>query len=241
MAKKIKISFTFITIIIGFMLAIQFQTVKKPVIRDTRDIWELREALLKEKETQSKLISEIRSNEEKLDKYETKKKGSKEEALRETLDELKKEAGLTEAAGPGIVLTIEPVYEEMLLGKTVKSVSPDLLKRLVNELNMYDALYISIDGQRIINNSVIRDINGETKVNGYAIHSVPIEVKVIAKDWDTAQKLYNRMSVSKSADDFFIDDLRVNISKPNKNITIPAYQDILRIRYMEPVKEKGEK
>ncbi|RLQ95827.1 DUF881 domain-containing protein [Falsibacillus albus] len=240
MAKRVKVSFTLITIIIGFMLAIQFQTVKKPVVRDTRDIWELREALLKEKKLQSNLINEIRSNEEKLDKYEANKKVSKEEALRETLDELKKEAGLTDISGPGIVLTIEPVYEDGLLGKNLKSVSPDLLKRMVNELNMYDAKYISIDNQRVVNNTVIRDINGETKVNGHTVGKVPIEVKIITDDWETAQKLYNRMQVSQSADEFFLDDLRINISKPSKKVKIPGYQDTIRIRYMEPVKEKGE-
>ena len=55
MGGKLKMSFTVVTVIIGFMIAIQFQTVKEPVVRDTRDIWELREALLKEKELNSNL------------------------------------------------------------------------------------------------------------------------------------------------------------------------------------------
>ncbi len=84
------------------MIAIQFQTVKKPIERDTRDIWQLREALLKEKELQSNLLTEIRSNEEKLAAYESKRKQSKEQALRDTLQELKTEAGLTDITGPGI-------------------------------------------------------------------------------------------------------------------------------------------
>ena len=54
---KKNISFIVISAVIGFMIAIQFQTVKKPVERDTRDIWQLREALLKEKELQSSLLN----------------------------------------------------------------------------------------------------------------------------------------------------------------------------------------
>ena len=50
-----------------------------------------------------------------------------------------------------------------------KVVSPELLKRLLNELNMYDAKYVSIDGQRIINTTVIRDINNETKIDGHTL------------------------------------------------------------------------
>ena len=70
--KKILVLLS-ITLIIGFMIAVQFQTVKKPVERDTRDTWQLREALVKEKELQISLVEEIRSNEEKIDSN-TKKK-----------------------------------------------------------------------------------------------------------------------------------------------------------------------
>lgn len=234
-----KISFILIAGIVGFMIAIQFQTVKKPAERDTRDVWQLREALLKEKELQSNLLAEIRANDEKLAAYDTKKKQSKEEVLRGTLEELKQEAGMTEVSGPGIVLMIEPVEEAIKLGEPVtRTVSPDLLKRLLNELNMDEAKYVSIDGQRIINTTVIRDINKETKIDGHSVTKLPIEIKVVAEDMSKAEKLYNRMKVSKSAEEFFIDNLRLNVTKPNANITVPAYDNPIRIRYMEPVKEE---
>ncbi|MDE3838432.1 NgoFVII family restriction endonuclease [Bacillus methanolicus] len=242
MDKRKIMSFTLILMVIGFMLAIQFQTVKEPVTRDTRGTWQLREDLLKEKELASRLIQEIRSNEEKLHKYETERNQNKEQVLRETLEELKREAGLTEMTGPGIKLTIEPVYEELMLGETVSSVSPELLKRLVNELNMYDALHISIDGKRIINTTVIRDINRETKIDGHSLNKLPIEVLVLTENMQTAEKLYNRMKVSKSVEEFFIDNLRIEVSQPEKEITVPAYDDTIRVRYMEAVKpDKGGK
>jgi len=226
--------------VIGFMIAIQFQTVKKPVERDTRDVWQLREALLKEKELQSELLSEIRSNEEKLSAYESKRKLSKEQVLKDTLQELKIEAGLTEVTGPGITVQIEPVIEDAKLGVPVtRVVSPELLKRLLNELNMYEAKYVAIDGQRIINTTVIRDINGDTKIDGHTIRSLPIEIKVGVNEMNTAEKLSNRMKVSKARDEFFTENLRLNISAPNPTITIPAYDNSIRIKYMEPIKEGG--
>ncbi|MED1469619.1 DUF881 domain-containing protein [Bacillus salipaludis] len=231
------LSFTLITAIIGFMIAIQFQTIKKPVDRDTRDIWEIREALLKEKELQSTLLSEIRSNEEKLTAYESKRKKGKEQALKDTLNELKIEAGLTKVTGPGITLKIEPALEEIELGASVtQEVSPDLLQRLLNELNMYEAKYVSIDGQRVINTTVIRDINAQTKIDGHSIKSLPIEVKVVADSIDTAEKLYNRMKVSKSIEEFYIENLRLTVSSPKTKVTVPSYENPIRIRYMEPVK-----
>ena len=222
------------------MLAIQFQTVKEPEIRDTRDTWQLREDALKEQELQLKLIREVRSNEEKITKYETELKQSKEQVLRDTLDELKAEAGLTEVEGYGIILRVEPAIEELLLGNITTNVSPDLLKRLVNELNMYHALHISIDNQRIINTTVIRDINNETKIDGYSLNRMPFDIKVIVDSEKSAEKLYNRMQVSKSIDEFFIDNLNVSVIKQEGKITIPAYENTIRIRDMEPVnQEKG--
>lgn len=223
-------------LVFGFMLAIQFQSVKKPIVRDTRDMWELRDALLKEKQLQSVLLNEIRLNEEKLEKYETARKQSKEQALRETLDELKTEAGLTDVVGPGITLQISPIYEEVLQGKQNLTVSADLLARLVNELNMSGAKQIAIDNQRIINTTVIRDINGETKIDGHAIKKLPFEISIIVDDLKAAEKLSKQMAVSKSLQDFFIDNLQINISKPHDSINIPAYQDSIRVRNMEPVK-----
>ena len=239
MDNKLKISFTIITIIIGFMIAIQFQTVKEPVVRDTRDIWELRNALLKEKEVNSNLYAEMRAVEAKLEQYKTEQQSSPERALKQTLEELKTEAGLTEKTGPGVILTIEPAMEEILLGEKVQNISPELLERLVNELNRYDAMDISIDGHRLINTSVIRDINGETKVDGYSIEKIPFEVRVLTKDLDSAKGLYNRMQVSQSVEDFFIDNLRVSISKPLEKVVVPPYEDTIRFRLMEPVKERG--
>jgi uncharacterized protein YlxW (UPF0749 family) len=234
---KKNISFIAISTVIGFMIAIQFQTVKEPVERDTRDLWQLRDALLQEKELQSELVSEIRSNEEKLLAYESKQKHSKEQALSDTIEELKNEAGLTEVQAPGLTLKIQPILEEIQLGIPVsKDVSPELLKRLLNELNMYDAKYVSVDGQRIINTTVIRDINNETKIDGHALSSLPIEVKVGVDNFEIAEKLYNRIKASKATEEFFTENLKLVISEPTPEVTIPAYDNPIRIRYLESLK-----
>jgi uncharacterized protein YlxW (UPF0749 family) len=225
-----------ITIIIGFMLAIQFQTVKKPKVRDTRDVWELRDALLKEQKLQSTLLVEIRSNEERIEKYETKKKDSKEAALKETLLQLKAEAGQTNVTGPGIIITIKPLEEAELMGEDDYTVSPDLLKRLLNELNMYGAKNISIDNQRIINTTVIRDINGITKINGHSLNKFPVELKIMNQDFDSSKKLFNQIQFSPTIDEFFVDNLKVSISKPKEVMSVPAFDDTIKIRYMQSVK-----
>jgi uncharacterized protein YlxW (UPF0749 family) len=239
--NKKYLTLTAVTTVIGFMVAIQFQTLNEPVIRDTRDSWQIRQDLLKEKETYSKLLQEISSNEEKIAQYETKRKTSKEQVLRETLDELKIQVGLTELTGPGIILTISPAFEEILLGAPAPAISPDSLQRLINELNMYGALHISVDGQRIINTTVIRDINNETKIDGHSLNKMPFEIKVVASNLQAAEKLYNRMQGSESAEELFrFDNLRVDVSKASSQITIAPYQNTIRVLNMEIVEtQKG--
>ncbi|RSD28294.1 DUF881 domain-containing protein [Mesobacillus subterraneus] len=240
LGRPSNLSFSMIAAIIGLMVAIQFQTVREPVVRDTRDTWQLREDLMKEKEFQSKLLLEIRSNEEKIAKYETERQQSKEEVLRETLAELKTEAGLTEVTGPGLTLSIVPAFNLVVEGGNPPSVSPDMLKRLLNELNMYGAKQVSVDGERVINTTVIRDINRVTKINGHSLNRFPIEIKVIVENSQVAEKLYNRMKVSSVAEDFFIDNLEVKVNRPESQLAVPAYQDTIRIRHMESVKtDKG--
>lgn len=72
MVRKKLVHFTVIMAIIGFMLAIQVQTTKQPAVRDTRDIWQLRQDLKKEQQLEQQLLLEIRRNDEKIQKLPAK-------------------------------------------------------------------------------------------------------------------------------------------------------------------------
>ncbi|WP_246363803.1 DUF881 domain-containing protein [Anoxybacteroides tepidamans] len=237
MKRKTILHFTLIAAIIGFMLAVQFQTTKRPIVRDTRDIWELRQDLKQEQELEQQLLLEIRRNDEKIQNYEQNHLADQQTALQETVDELKKEAGLTEIRGAGLILTIAPFYPENYVGPIAYTVSPELLKRFINELNMYDAKEIAIANERITNTTAIRDVNGVTQVGNAKISSLPIQVKVISDDVTT---LYNRLKVSTIYDDFVIENLQLTVSEPMSAIVIPKYYREWQIRYMEAVKAEKE-
>lgn len=231
--------FAILMMIFGLMLAIQFQTIKEPIVRDTRDMWQLREDLKKEQQLQVELLSEIRKYNEIIETYKAEENQNPEAALKETLNVLKKEAGLTEVTGPGIIITIDRLFSEEIIGVPIQNISPELLKRLINELNSYDAEEISIQGRRVINSTVIRDINGQTKIDNYSLYTYPIEIKVISEN---ADKLYNRMSASTTDEDFAIDNLRLTVSNPIDRLTIPAYEDTIRVKNMKPLElEEGGK
>lgn len=229
------ISFSILTMIFGLMLAIQYQTIKKPIVRDTRDMWQLREDLKREQQLQVELLSEIRKYNKIIETYEAEENQNPEAALKETLNVLKQEAGLTEVTGSGIIITIDKLFSDDIIGAPIQNISPDLLKRLINELNSFDAEEISIQGRRLINSTVIRDINGQTKMDNYSLNTYPIEIKVISEN---ADKLYNRMSASTTDEDFAIDNLSLTVSNPVDRITIPAYDDTIRVKNMKPLESE---
>lgn len=161
--------FTMIAILVGFMLAIQFQTTNEPVVRDTRDAWELRQDIKDELELQSTLLQEIRKYEETIKNYESEIQQSKERAIKNTLQELREEAGLTDVSGKGITIQIEDIFDVPIPGQTRPQVSAELLRRLINELNINGARDISIAEQRYVNTSAIRDVNGYTTINNFRL------------------------------------------------------------------------
>ncbi|MEB1809998.1 MAG: DUF881 domain-containing protein [Bacillaceae bacterium] len=231
-----QVIFMIVTLIIGFMLAIQFQSTKEPVVRDTRDIRELRKELRAEQDRHQQLTQEIEKYATLITQYETSLSDHKENVetvMEEQIDKLRREAGLTESSGEGIILTIEPLYHDQFFGHQRHSVSPVLLRFLVNELNFNGAEEIAIGNQRIISTTAFREVNGVTRVNNRRLPPLPIEIKVLTND---AQKLHNEMVVSESVEYFEIDNLKLT-STPINYLELPAFDDTPRVRYMEQVKE----
>ncbi|MFN2746128.1 MULTISPECIES: DUF881 domain-containing protein [unclassified Bacillus (in: firmicutes)] len=232
------ISLSVLMLIFGIMLSVQFNSLKEPEIRDTRDIWDLREDLKAEQKKQLNLISEIDKYEKMLDTYQQQEENSRIKALNDTLQSLKKQAGFTDVTGKGITIRISQLFSDELTGEPMQNPPPDLLKKLINELNMYEAEDISINDRRVINTTVIRDINGTTKIDGYPLDNYPITVKVIGKN---ADKLYSRMNASTLQDLFAGENLDLQIEKPEKQIKIKAYEGSMQTAPLKPIdKSKGE-
>ena len=237
MKKIISFRFSLILFIIGLMTAIQYNTLNEPNSRDTRDVWEVRQELSREKQLHSELLSEIGQLSGTLSKYEDAADQSPEQALVETVGDLRKVAGLTETAGPGIEVSIEPSPEAVALGQNIEGIAPDLLIRFVNEINRFNGLYVSIDGNRIVNTTAIRDINGRTTVNTVPIQTPPFKIKIVANSMEDTETLYNHLLSSPLRDDFYIDDLIVEVSEPSAELAIEAYDKDIDYNLLEEAKE----
>lgn len=214
---------TLVSFIVGVMIAVQYNTIQKPTERDTRDIWEIRQELSAEKKRQSELLAEILTLKDVVKEYENSNSDNQGQVLHNTVEELKRKAGLSSVSGPGLILNIRPSIELVELGYEIEPISPDLLIRLVNEIFHFHGLYIEIDGQRIVHTTAIRDINGSTTVNGYPISETDVDIRVITENLEEAEKLYNYLYASTFKDAFYIDNLQLEIYEAQAEITVSSY------------------
>ncbi|RNF40675.1 DUF881 domain-containing protein [Planococcus salinus] len=233
MQKKVFSRFTIILFIIGLMTAIQYNTVNEPNSRDTRDVWEIRQELSREKQLHSELLSEIGVLDETLLKYEAASVDSPEQVLQSTVKELKEQAGLTQISGPGIEVQIAPSLEAVAVGQNIEEIPPNLLIRFVNEVNRFKGLSLSIAGNRIVNTTAIRDINGETTVNTEPVGRPPFSIKIIAGTLEEIERVYNFLLASPLLDDFYVENLSVKVTEPERDLEVEAYEEQLNFEYLE--------
>ncbi|GLC87550.1 DUF881 domain-containing protein [Lysinibacillus piscis] len=239
MKKNMYTRITLVLFIIGLMIAVQYNTIQQPAERDTRDIWDIREELSMEKQRHSTLLEEIRSLHEVVDRYEQSEKTSLQAALSETVNRLQTQAGLTKVVGPGLILRIEAAPELIEMGYVIREISPDLLTQLLNELFKNNAIDVAIDGNRVVQTTAIRDINGRTTVNSVPISSLPFEIYVGTSSFKEAQKMYNSLQASSLVDSFYLDNFNLVIEEPMTQLTISAFDQPLTNDYLTEV-EKGE-
>ncbi|MGM0897619.1 MAG: DUF881 domain-containing protein [Bacillota bacterium] len=233
MKKRITGRFTVILFVIGFMVATQYNTVNTDDGRDTRDTWEIRQQLSREQQLHSELLSEISSLDDTLAKYNDEAAENPETVLKETVEVLRVSAGLSEVVGPGIELEISPSLEAIALGTEITEIPPDLLIRLVNEVNRFKAIEVAIAGERIINTTAIRDINGYTTVNAEPISTPPFTIAIAAVSMEEARKLHSYLTASAIHDDFYIDDLTINISQPQEELVLPPFDGEINMMHLE--------
>ncbi len=239
MRKTIHWRFTLILLLVGFMTAVQFNSMKNPEERDTRDIWAIRQDLATEKQFHSELLSEIRELDKTILTYKSLNIENTGRALTQTVDKLYRQAGVTDVEGPGIIIKVRPSAESVAIGIPIKGISPDLLTRFVNELNRFKSLIFEIDGKRYTILSSIRDINGMTTVNGLNVSTPPFSMKIITPTFADSEKLYNYLVASAIHDDFYLDDLILEVGRPEMAVEIRGYPERLENQFLEEL-PKGE-
>ncbi len=234
-----------ICFLLSFIVTVQVKTVSKnnaDILRLKKEN-ELRDEINQWKDAYSNLASKNSELNKKIDQYREAAIGDTDngELLKSELDEANIIAGLTAVKGKGIKINIdvEKVLEEIALnaGKYDSSVSLiqdyDIME-IVNELVMYGAEAISVNGQRITNLTSIKSSGPIIKINGVNT-TAPFVIEAIG-DPDT-------LEASIALKDGKVDELRnlkIDITITKEDIKLRGYEGITSLRYATPV-EKGGK
>lgn len=236
--KKTWIILSVICFMIGFMLAVLYTTTDTSQPGETRGLNDLRIELQKERERTSALLAEIRKNTDLLHQYESTHLGDQRdpvEVMEKERDRLKAAIGLNAVEGKGFVIRLIPHPKAQLsLADHHALIYDEDLRLIVNELNAYGADAIAINGQRIIVTTAIRNVEDRILVNTRPL-SPPYEIAVIG---DPAM-LIPALKLAGIEEYFKVINYQVVFEEKEK-IVIPAYQQKITLRYLEPVKEDKE-
>ena len=234
--RKVPLIITVINLIMGFMLAIQYQSMKTTYAVGQQDFSTLRQNLQKEMERRDGLLNDINKYDILLDKYNTSGGEIRSQLVEEQLLEAKKAGGFTEVTGSGIIITIDdpnsiknvetPVYDQDLLD-------------LTSLLFANGAQAISINDYRLIATSSIRNI-GESQIQ---VDTHPIMMPFVIKVIGNRQNLETALKIpgadGDSMENWFQFLNKTFVVTKKDQLSVPAYNGNNRIKYMKPSVQKG--
>ncbi len=215
--------------ILGVMLAWQYKSISyntQTASFENKRIEDIKDELLFEK----KANEELRQRNEKLEKdigqYQQIRGNINEETqlMEERLKETRIFAGLEDVKGKGVIITIENngyagVVQDM-----------DILK-VLNELRASDAQALSVNGERIVSMSEIREAGNYIMINNEQT-TAPYVIKAIA-DPEKVDKALNILGGI--IEDLELYQLKVKVEKSDE-IVIPKIDSaLLKTDLLEPV------
>ena len=214
---------------LGLLAAVQLKNVNLAggdvSLDRTRELMSEMDMLRADKAT---LIGKLAAMDDKAAtmKADVEKANTELDKLKATIENTRRSAGLTEVAGFGLVVIINPrTYMENGKKKIVKQITDQELLSLANELYSAGAEAISINGHRLIATSAIRLAGDFININRIPT-SMPYEVIALgsAKNLDAALRLYGGVL------DKFNEFYDVSITSSD-NIKVPAYEGEIVFHY----------
>ncbi|MBM7855219.1 uncharacterized protein YlxW (UPF0749 family) [Desulfohalotomaculum tongense] len=231
MKKTMYISLLLAGCVLGIMLALQFRSSTSSVPHDRPQ--ELTQELKQLEQDYQILQAEAADLENSLKQLE---QGSSQtyEVLQNELQKLRFAAGLEEVTGPGVEVVMDNMPEKERSGydPSVFSITYEDILRLVNELRAAGAKAISINGQRLVATSEIRNAGKFIDVNLTRL-TTPYTIKAIGDPEKLASSLNIKGGIVDTLKEWSIS---VTVT-PKEEITVPAYTNPLDFYYAKPLKE----
>lgn len=223
--KKIMIvTISIMSLILVCVMFMQFKVVNETDIAQIESMREdeLQEAVKEWKEKYEEAYKKLEDTNKKINEYEEKVQNNTEskELVEKELSEAKKNFGLTDVSGEGIIITLTNTDERSYIAYH--------LLDLINELRAAGAEAISINDERITNISDIVDIStSHIRINSNNVSS-PYVIKAIGDKTylKSALTIKNGYFDLKQKEEYSID------IQEKTNIKINAYSKEVTLKYI---------
>lgn len=231
---KYQIAIALVCLVLGLMVSIQFRTIKQGVgpVSEYR-ARELATQLKKVKEENAKLQNVKKDYESKIKGFEdTASQGSlSAKILKDELDQARILAGIEDVEGQGITVIVDDLkFSEK---QNIPLISYSMLLELLNELNAAGAEAVSINEQRIISTSEIRQVGGiHININTIS-YAPPFTFKAIGDPKTLEAALRLREGVVERIETYGI---AVTITQ-EQLVKIPKYNGVIERKYTNVIKE----
>ena len=234
-----------ICFMICFLVTAQIKTINKSSsdILRLKTENELRDEINQWKDTYTAATSKINELNAKITEYQN--AASKEDKatalIKKELDEANFLVGKTAVKGQGIIITLDDTAAlkkiELEIGydPNYYIIHDSDLLLIINELRAAGAEAISINGQRITNNTEIRCTGPQISINGIKMVA-PFSIYAIGEGTILKGALSLRGGIIDSVKSSNID---VSI-ETKEEITIPAYEKAISYQYAKPIEDGGE-
>ena len=224
------IATTIVCIILGIMVAWQYKSINYNQVMASsqnkrseqlmRELIELQKINMNYKARLDELIEENR-------KYEDARAGSDEIAkqLKEELEKARIFAGLTDVKGRGVIITLDK-------NEYVNVEDTDILS-VINELRAAGAQAISVNEERVVATTEVREASGYIMING-----VKMEAPFVIKAISDPDKLERALKMIGGVVENLENYIKVDVKKSD-NIIIPKVRDdgtVIKTDLLSPAK-----
>ena len=220
-------SITFICVIIGFMLAVQFRQVQvsKNALPNQR-VEDLSARLIQTEEERDELAKQLQN---------LQKESAESESNQKIFADLKMQACILPLEGEGVIVKMDDSTRKAKSGENpnVYLIHDDDLLKVINELRAAGAEAISLNGQRLIATSEIRCAGPTLSVNNVR-SAPPYEIHAIGDKKSLENSVKMRGGVAETLKVWGI-QLEVETSD---NVYIPPFKGTVRRSYSKVVEEK---
>ncbi|NLC69474.1 MAG: DUF881 domain-containing protein [Clostridiaceae bacterium] len=226
------IAITVICLILGTMVAWQYRSInynESIATYENMRVETLKEDLIRLQRSNAELRNQVERLQEEVRLYETAHAGSDEayKNLLKELDIVRIFAGLTDVKGKGVIVTLEDDFFTVI-GRDIQMV--------VNELRAAGAQAISINDERVVAMTEIRDVSPYIMINGRQVTS-PIVIKAIGSPDQLEHSLKMIGGVVEALE---FEQIKVTVKKSDE-IVIPRIREdstVLKTDLLTPATSK---